>query len=284
MSTYATTSVTDEPLRPVAPGRAARSFPGLAAVRPVVLGAAGIALVIAAWAALSAGEVVDRTSLPAPGAVAGRIVDLLGDGRFRGAVIDTVRAWCVAMMLAGSVAIPLGLVVGHVSWLERPIGFVVDAARSVPSTALIPVAIILWGLGDEMKWALVIYAVFWPMLINSMYGARSVDPMMKSVARSLRWGRFTTMRWVVLPSAAPSIATGVRVAAAIGLIVVLSAELLGASDGIGTEILLYQDANQPDFVYAAIVLIGVLGVVIAGLLVAAERMLVPWAHAQRSRA
>ena len=282
--TTTTTPVVDEDeVVPAVPDAARRALPGGDVARQIAFGLAGVAVVVAVWAVLTRTEVLNPDYVPGPFSVGDRIFDLIGSSDFRSAVVSTVRTWLWSMVVAGVVAIPVGLVVGHVRWLERPVGFVVDAARSVPSTALIPVAIIVWGLGDEMKMALIIYAVFWPLLINAMYGAHSVDPVMKSVARSLRWGSFTTLRRVVLPAAAPSIATGIRVSAAIGLIVVLSAELLGATSGIGTEMMLYQQANQPDFVYAGIVLIGVLGMLVAGLLALAERILVPWSNANRRR-
>lgn len=268
---------------PAVPTMARRAGLGGARARAIGLGAAGIAAAIALWAVLSAGNVLDANTVPGPQVVGSKVIELLGDSDFWSALRDTLGTWLASMAISIVVAVPLGLVIGNVRWLERPVGLVVDAARSVPSTALIPVAILVWGLGSEMKSALVIYAVFWPLLLNATYGAQGIDPMMKTVARSLRWGTFTTLRRVVLPGAAPAIATGIRVGAAVGLIVVLSAELLGATSGVGTLILRYQDVNQPDMVYAAIVLVGVLGLLVASGLSWLEKLLLPWSTASRSQ-
>lgn len=251
--------------------------------KPVVLGSSGVALAIATWAVLSATGVLNPDAIPGPGPVGRRVVDLLTDRTFLDALAGTLRTWAWSLLVSTIVAVPVGLLLGFLPFLERPVLLVVDAARSVPGTALIPVAILLWGLGNEMKSALVIYSVFWPLLLNSLYGSRNVDPVMKTVARSLRWGRFKILRRVVLPSAAPSIVTGVRVAAAIGLIVILSAELLGATSGVGTIILQYQNIQRPDFVYAGVVIVGLLGMIIALALTWFDRLVLPWSPANRKR-
>lgn len=249
--------------------------------RGALLGVAGVATVLLVWHGLVATAVLDPVSVPRPVAVAGRAADLLRDDAFQSGLIDTLRTWVTALGIAAAVAVPLGIAAGSLSRLDRPLSFVVHAARSVPSTALIPVAILFFGLGVRMKVSLVIYATFWPLLLNAIYGARQVDPMMTTVARSLRWGRGRILWRVVLPAAAPSIATGIRVAAGIGLIVVLSAELLGASSGAGVVIVTFQQAERPDFVYAGIVLIGALGLAISASLSFLERWALPWAVANR---
>lgn len=266
--------------RPTSPSRA-RWGGTAAALRRVLLGGVGVALAVAAWEIAHRAELVSPTALPGPGAVAGGVGELLGEPLLWEAARTTTATWLTSLGLSIAVAVPLGLLIGSLPWLERPVGVLVDAARSVPSTALIPVAILIWGLGSEMKAALVIYAVFWPLLLNATYGAQGVDPMMKTVARSLHWGSVTTLRRVVLPAAAPAIATGIRVAAAVGLIVVLSAELLGATSGVGTLILRYQDINRPEMVYGAVVLVGLFGLLVSTLLTWIEARLLPWSAASR---
>lgn len=253
----------------------------LAAPQRPVLGVIGLGWVVAAWHVGVASGAIPVTTLPAPGSVAGRMPELVADAEFRAHVADTLATWALAMLTAGAVAIPLGLVLGYVPTLSRPASTVIHAARSVPSTALLPISVLFFGLGLAMKVALVSYAIFWPMALNSMYGVRAVDPQMVTVARSFGWGRYTILWRVILPSAASYAATGVRIAGGIALIVVLSAELLGASRGIGTVIVRYQQADRPDFVYAGILLVGMLGIAILTLLRSVERHLFPWAEARR---
>lgn len=272
--------------REVEPGSVIRVVEFAGRTRPVWMGLAGIAAAVLTWQVLVATEVVSPLTVPRPRVTGARVLDLMVDDTFQREMWDTLTTWGWAMFLAGVVAIPLGLLIGHIRVMDRPSSLVVHAARSVPSTALIPVAILSFGLGTSMKTSVVVYAVFFPMLLNAIYGARAVDPMMRTVALSLRFSHRQVLWRVVLPSAAPSIATGIRISSAIGLIVVYGTELLGATTGAGVVIIRYQQLEPPriDFVYAGIVLIGAVGLIVSMLLSALERLLIPWASsAERAR-
>ena len=252
------------------------------ATLPTALGLAGIATVVMVWELLLQAGLISTLSVPHPYDVAQRIVDLLGDATFRSQVQDTMWTWFAAMVVTSLVAVPAGILFGYFPFLYRSSSALVDAGRSIPSTALIPISILFFGLGFQMKLVIVCYAVFWPILVNTSYGVNHVDRVMLQVARSFRWGTFTTLRRVVLPSATPYAATGIRLAGGIGLVVVLSAELLGATRGIGTVVIDYQQAERPDFVFACIVIIGVIGIGVYYGLRALESRLFPWAGMNRS--
>lgn len=248
-------------------------------MRTVALGALGTALLIGLWALVSAAGVVASSSMPGPVAVARRTVDLLGDGEYWRAMQDTMWTWVLSLVLVSAVAVPLGLVIGQVPALFRPVNVAVSALRSVPGTALLPVAILTFRLGYQMKLALTFYAVLWPVLVNAIYGSQSTEPLRLDVARSLRWSRWRRFTRVVLPSAAPQIATGIRIASGTSLVVILSAELLGASHGIGVVIRVYQQSERTDFVYAGILLVGVLGMLLYTVISAVESRLLRWSRA-----
>ena len=245
------------------------------------LGVAGAVTMLVVWdLTVRTGAVSDDT-LPYPGDTLTAAGRLLTDPEFLTQVGETLWAWFASLALASVVAVPLGLLMGYFSTLYRPASTVVHAARSIPSTAFLPVAILMFGLGFQMKLSLAIYAIFWPILLNAMYGVRDAEPQMLTAGRGLGWNRWRLLTRIVLPSAAPSIATGIRVASSIALIVVLSTELLGATSGIGTVITTYQQAQRPDVVYAGILLTGLLGVVVYYAFTFGERWLLPWANAQR---
>lgn len=255
----------------------------LRVLRSPLLGLSGIASVVLIWHVAVTNGYVSQLSVPLPADVGRRVIDLLGDGDFISEAGNSLWTWLISMVLVFVVAVPLGILFGWFRAMYRPASTVIHAGRSVPSTALIPVAILFFGLGTQMKVALVAYAIFWPMLLNAMYGAHGVDPQMVRVGRSLRWSRTKILFRIVLPSAAPSVATGARVAGAIALIVVLAAELLGASNGVGSVIVTYGRNEQPDFVYAGIVLVGAIGVVLNYALNFLERAALPWAPGGRQR-
>jgi NitT/TauT family transport system permease protein len=243
---------------------------------PALLGPLGVAGVIAVWQLASALALVSAESLPAPWTVALRIKDLAVSTDFQLQLLDTVWTWLLSMAITTVIAVPLGVLLGTVAALYRPTVTVVHALRSVPATVFIPASVLLFGLGLSMKLALTVFAIFGPVLLNAVYGVHNTEPQLLTVARSMRWSRLQTLRRVVLPSALPSIVTGIRVASGIALIVIVSVELLGASYGIGTVIVKYQAIPRPDFVYAGIILTGVLGWLLYTALAAVERRSLPW--------
>lgn len=243
---------------------------------PVSWGAAGLVVAVALWALVVAAGLVPRSSLPSPAAVGSAAWDLVNDGDFRSHFGDTLTSWWWALLLSTAIAVPLGLLIGYLRALSVASDLLIHIARSVPASALIPVAIIFFGLGSSMKVAIVTFSVVWIILLNTIYGVRNVDPMSLRVARSMRFSRPEVVWRVLLPTAAPSIATGIRVATGIAFIVTLSAELLGATRGVGTVVVSYQDAQRPAYVYGGIVLVALTGMLLNFLSQFAERRVIRW--------
>jgi NitT/TauT family transport system permease protein len=246
------------------------------------LGLAGVATLLVVWELAVRFGLISALAFPEPLAVARALAALAVDPSFLAQAGDTLLAWSIAMVLAVIVTVPIGLAMGYVATLYRPASTVVHAARSIPATSLIPVAILLFGLGTPMKVAVVCYAIAWPLILNAMYGVHAVEGQLLLTGRSFGWGRTKLLWRVILPSAVPSIATGVRIAGSIALLLCVSAEILGARRGIGTTLTIYEEAHRLDFVYAGIVVVGILGMIIFSALSALERAATPWAHAHRA--
>jgi ABC-type nitrate/sulfonate/bicarbonate transport system permease component len=245
------------------------------------LGVAGVATLLGAWELAVRFALVSPLAFPDPIAVVRALGALLIDVSFLAQAGDTLTAWLFVMALAVTITVPIGLLMGYVSVLYKPASTVVHAARSVPATSLIPVAILLFGLGTPMKVAVAFYAIAWPLILNTMYGVHAVEGQLMTTGRSFGWGRAKLLTRVILPSAVPSIATGVRIAGSVALLLLVSAEILGARRGIGTVLTVYQEAHHLDFVYAGIVIVGALGMAIFYALAALERGATPWTHAHR---
>lgn len=255
--------------------------------RRMLRGLTGALLLFVLLEALTRAELVSPTYLPPASAVLATTLRILVDLEFLGAVGGTLAAWALGILLASAIAVPLGLLLG---WSWR--GYLasttaIELLRPIPSVALIPLAILLLGRGLDMRVALVAYASLWPILLNTIYGVRDVDPVARDTARAFGFGTLATLRRVSLPSAAPFIYTGIRIAAAIALIVAISAELVagGSTAGIGTWML---ERTQPgidrELMYAGIVVAGLLGLGIDVLMVAGERRLFAWHARLRSAA
>ncbi|WP_181780813.1 ABC transporter permease [Pseudonocardia pini] len=237
---------------------------------------AGVASVVAVWALASGLGLVAPEALPGPLAVLAAIPQLLGDGEFLPELGDTLWTWLVSLVLTTVVAVPVGLAVGSVPAAQRATMVAVNAFRSVPSSALIPIGILIFGLGITMKVALAVYAIAWPILISTLYGVASTEPMRIDAGRSMRWPWWRRQVFVVLPSALPQIATGIRIAASVALVVVVSTELLGASTGAGVVLVSYQQGLRPDVVYAGVLLLAAMGAIVYALLAGLERRLFTW--------
>ncbi|MFD5701278.1 ABC transporter permease [Streptomyces lasiicapitis] len=197
------------------------------------------------------------------------------DDGFLGDLWVTVSAWLSGLGLAVLFAVPAGLLLGSLPWLDTAALAVVELARPIPSVALIPLAILVFVEPDRVERALVCYAALWPILLNTLYGLRDVDPVAKETLRSFGFGVVGVLWRVSLPSAGPFVVTGVRIAASVGLIVVVSAELRAGGDGgLGVYLLDTQSGGgRPDLMVAGACWAGVLGVLANGGLVWVERRL-----------
>jgi NitT/TauT family transport system permease protein len=246
----------------------------------VVRGAAGVAVVLGAFEVLGRAGLVSRTYLPPSSEVLWRALRLGVDADFLAAVGATLTAWALGLLLAVAVGTSLGAVLGTLPGVRAAAAIVVEFLRPIPSVALIPLAALLLGSGLSMKVALIAYAAVWPLLYNTIYGLGETDPLAKETLRSFGFGSWSVVWRVSLPSAAPYIATGVRLAASIALILAVSIEILsGRGSGIG----IYAAAAQTgtgtaDVVLACTAWAGVLGLVINAVLVRLERRVLAWHH------
>ncbi len=244
----------------------------------LVRGLIGLAVVGLVLEAITRAELVNPTYLPPASTVLVTSGRILLDAEFLAAVVATLQAWAIGMLIAIAVAVPLGLVLGSSrrAWLAGTAA--IEFLRPIPSVALIPLAIILWGTGPDMTVRLIVYAAAWPIMLNTIYGIREVDPIAKDTARAFGYSRLKVLWSVSLRSASPFIYTGFRIAAAIALIVAISTELIaGGSDGIGTWMLVRsQSGTDREFVYAGTVIAGLLGLAINALMVLGERRFFFW--------
>lgn len=248
----------------------------------VIRGAIGIVAVALVAELLSVSGLLDPQLVPSVFSVIRRAAELAVDSEFLGGVATTLRSWAGGLLAAVIVAVPVGVLLGSLPGVNAATRTLVEFLRPIPSVALIPLAIIMFSeIGDWlMTGSLVFYASLWPILINTVYAFQDVDPLAKETLRSFGFGRLALLWRVALPSAAPFIATGVRLAASIGIVVVISAELLSGGDsGIGVFLLKSQTAaGHTDVILAGALWSGVIGLVINAALVRAEKSSFRWFH------
>ena len=198
----------------------------------------------------------------------------------------TLEAWALGLVIAVAVAVPCGVVLGSLPGVRSATLAVVEFLRPIPSVALIVLVGLLIGPGLRMNVTLVVYAAIWPVLFNTIYGLDDADPVARETLRAFGFGRLAVIRFASLPGAAPFIATGIRLASSIALILTISTGYLTgriSGNGIGAFI---ADANtgagNTALVLAAAFWSGVLGLVLNGVLVWAEHRVLPWQRAYRA--
>jgi NitT/TauT family transport system permease protein len=250
----------------------------------VIRGVVGVAGVFAVIELLSRTGLVDESALPPASVIVARAVEQLGDGDFLRQVGSTLQAWAGGMLIAIAVAVPLGLALGSIRWLGTASRAVVEFMRPIPSVALIPLATVMFASTTNVKMSLIVYAGTWPILINTLYALRDVDPLAKDTLRSFGFGRLSVLWRVTVPSAAPFVTTGVRISAAIGLVVVISAELFAGGGGLGTYLSETQSGGgRTDLLLAGAMWAGLIGLAVNSALVWTERKAFAW-HAARTEA
>ncbi|MEU4548164.1 ABC transporter permease [Nonomuraea dietziae] len=236
------------------------------------LGVLGFLLVLEA-----AGRLGLIEALPPVSVVLVTAAGLAADGSFLADVGATLTACVAGLLIAVVMAVPAGLLLGTVPAVERSVRPLVEFLRPIPSLSLIPLAMFLWTDSHDAKIALIVYTCSWPLLINTMYGLADVDPIAKDTLRGFGFGPMAVLWRVSLPSTAPFIATGVRIAVSVTLIVAVSVELLaGGGGGIGAYLVQAGSANRVDRMLAATVWAGALGLAANALFTAAERRLLRW--------
>jgi ABC-type nitrate/sulfonate/bicarbonate transport system permease component len=246
------------------------------------LGVAGVVTFLLIWQAVPALGIVDPEYLPPPTEVAGALAAYFGDPVFWQALGNTLLTWLTGLVLAFVAAVVLGTAIGLTPLLRRWTRTTVEFLRPIPSVALIPLAILLYGINREAALVIVVWATFWQIFIQVLYGVADVDPVARDTARSFGLGPLARLRSVVLPTALPYLATGVRLGGAVALILAITAELVIGNPGLGVLMTFSRSAGgDSSGLFALIVVAGFLGLAINLLLRFVERRVLSWHHSVR---
>nr|WP_249354355.1 ABC transporter permease [Glutamicibacter sp. V16R2B1] len=243
--------------------------------RPV-WGLLGVVFFLGIWELLPTLGIVQGRYLPPASEV---LVQLAKDFTFTAfwvSVGETMMAWAIGLFWAVLLALVLGLVIGMSGFLRRFTYSTVEFLRPIPSVALIPLAVLMFGTKIESSLMLIIYACFWQVFIQVLYGVADVDNVAMQTARSYGFSWIQRVRDVIFPTVLPYLMTGIRLGASVALILAITAELIIGSPGLGHEIQLAQSGGAIAGMYALIVATGLLGVVINLVMRAIEKKVLSW--------
>ncbi|MFJ8197068.1 ABC transporter permease [Streptomyces sp. NPDC096152] len=237
---------------------------------------AAIVALLLLWETAPRAGLVDRTFLPPFSEVADAWWGLASDGQ----LADNARASLARSFsgfgIAVAVAVPLGLLIGWYRPVADLLGPLLEVFRNTAALALLPVFVLLLGIGETSKISIVVYACTWPILLNTISAVRHVDPTLLKLAKSMDLSAPRLFQKVILPASVPVMFTGIRLAGAVSILVLVAAEMIGAKAGLGYLI----NASQYNFaipqMYAGIITISAIGVVFNQFLVTVERRLSSW--------
>jgi ABC-type nitrate/sulfonate/bicarbonate transport system permease component len=256
-----------------------------AGVRGIGRGVPSVVVILAAlgvWEAVARSGILPQRWSPAASTVLVTLAQQVVTLSFWTAVGQTLEGWAVGLALATVIAVPLGLVIGSVPLLYHAVRVPIEFLRPVPSVALVPLAVLVFGLGITTKVFLVVFAATWPLLLQTIYGVQDVDPVAMDTMRSFGVGRLRRLVVVTLPSASPYVATGLRLSSSVALILAVTAELVVGAPGIGSQITAAENGNSTALVYALIVATGGLGWALSFAIRRAEARALAWHPAYRT--
>lgn len=242
----------------------------------IIKPAIAIALFLVVWEIAPRIGLVDDIFLPPFSTVVRAFAELVRNGQMWDNVSASLARSLAGFALALVTAIPAGIAIAWYRPVADFLNPVLELFRNTAALALLPVFILILGIGETSKVALVVYAGFFPILLNTITGVRTVDPLLIKSAVSLGFSSLRLFQKVILPAAVPAIFTGIRMAASSSILVLIAAEMVGARSGLGFLITAAQQNFQIPDMYAGILAISLVGLAFNGVLVVIERRLSRW--------
>ena len=223
---------------------------------------------------------VNGKIIPPPSAILQRTSEIVFSGAFLVPLGTTLYLLFAAYLCACAAAIVMGLLMGRFTAVHNLFEPLVELLRPLPKPALLPLLIVLLGLGNTMKLTTVGLAVFFPVLINAIQGVRGVDPVLINTARTFGYSPLAILRKVILPAALPMILVGMRVSLALGLLLVIVTEMLAGTGGLGFLIIDMQRSFKVLDMYSWLVILAVVGYALNDVFVRMERRATYWVAAE----
>jgi ABC-type nitrate/sulfonate/bicarbonate transport system permease component len=244
--------------------------------RELGLGLLGLLVVVAVLEVLPRTGLVNRDYLPTAGEMGAELGELLREADFWTATGQTLRGWVFGLLIALSIGVLAGFVIGSVPLLREFTASTIEFLRPIPSVALIPLVVLIYGSKMQSALILVVYAATWQVLVQVLYGVADVDPVARDTARSYGFRRLSIARTVIWPTALPYVLTGFRLAAAVALILEVTAELVVGVPGLGRTIGVAQSSGAVERTYALVIVVGLIGVLVNLFARLLERRLLRW--------
>lgn len=233
---------------------------------------------LALWQVSSTRGWINPAVFPPLDVILAALWDSLASGALLDDIAISLQRAGIAFAAAVVIGIPLGLFMGQVRAVEQALDPLLQFFRQTSALALYPIFILLLGLGEMSKVFVIFWATLFPVLLATIGGVKEVDGKLIEMARTYGAGRLTTFRRVILPAAVPAIFVGLRLSATTALLLLIAAEMIGANKGIGFQVMNAQYNFQIPLMFAAILLLALLGLAANAILVLLQRRLCRWSQ------
>jgi NitT/TauT family transport system permease protein len=248
---------------------------GGAAARDRALSIASPIVLFAVWELAARAHWIDVRFFPAPSSIAVTMGGMIANGTLLANALTTLERLAIGIVAGGVPALLIGLAMG----LYRPVYAIVDplisATYPVPKSAILPLILLVFGLGEPSKIAMVAIGMFYPVVINTAAGVREIDRMYFDVGHNFGARGWAVFRTIAFPGALPVIMTGVKLGVGLGLILIAIAEMVGAQSGLGFLIWNAWQIMQVNVMYVGLITIAIIGFVLTVVLNEIERLLIP---------
>lgn len=245
-----------------APARPRAGRLDVAALGRAATSVCALALLALAWELAPRLGWINRGFFPPLSAVLAKLAELVAAAEFWGFLLATARTWALGLLLATVAGVLAGLAIGLTPGARRYTHSTIEFLRPIPSVALIPGVILVFGTRYQSGVVLITYAAFWQVLLQMLYGLNDIDAVARDTARSFRFTRLGYVRHVAWPTLLPFLFTGLRLAAAMALVLAVTAEMVIGSQGLGRGIVVAQASNATADAYAYVLVAGLMGVAI----------------------
>ncbi len=233
-------------------------------------------MVLLLWEFLARVNLIDQRFFPAPTSIIGSLSRMIANGQLLDHVSISLYRMTIGFLIGSIAGILLGLLMGWLKIFYVIFDPLISAIYPIPKTALLPVVFLIFGIGELSKIVVVAIAAFFMVVINTTAGVLSIDPVIIDAARNFGARRGKMFRYVFIPSALPSIFTGLRLALGASLIVIVAAEFVASNKGIGYLIWSSWQTLATEKMYAGLIVISILGVLSTYGLKELASHLMPW--------
>ena len=233
------------------------------------------------WQLIADAKLISPVFLPGPDRAWTALLHGFHTGILQPKLVGTVQRMIVGWLLASLLGVALGTLIGVSPRARKIFGPTLEFLRPLPSSAIIPLAIALFGLSEGMVVGVIGFGALWPMLLSTVHGFAAVEPRLYEVSRALGMSKLSVIWKIALPSSMPDILAGMRLGLTVSLILAVVGEMLTGRDGLGNWILLAARSFRAADLYAGVILLGLLGYISAQGLAWAEARLLRWRAAAR---